>query len=203
MVPVPESGLIEHPRGLVNECIVPIVLAYSFMDPACNLASEVRFQLEDCGDGQVLLTFTHSHLPPDMMAQVGAGWHVHLDTLVAILRGEEAEEFLPAFVEQFKKYSAAVAATLVVASAAAPALADSNDAAYRIISQQRAQLLAAHDRAWKDADDLKYKISILAKERSEDVGRAQNDLQHELNRKYDDLHQIELDIRDLDKSLIH
>jgi hypothetical protein len=100
--PTPKEGLIESPCGLIKEYAPTRVLAYSFIDPSCDLASHVRFELEEC-DGQVLLTFTHSHLPPDMMAQVGAGWHVHLDTLAAILSGGEPPEFLPAFVEQFQE----------------------------------------------------------------------------------------------------
>jgi len=200
-VPIPAQGLIQNPRGLVSECTPPRILAYSFMDPSCDLASHVRFELEE-RDGKVLLTFTHSHLSPEFMAQVGAGWHVHLDTLVAILNGEEPAEFLPEFVELFKKYSAAIAATLVLSSSAAPAIADSSDTAYKVMSEQRTQLLKSYDRVWKEADDLKYKLAVLARETSQDTDRAEDDLQRELKNKYDDLHRIEVDIRDLDKAVI-
>jgi uncharacterized protein YndB with AHSA1/START domain len=200
-IPTPKEGFIESPRGLVNDCVPPKVLAYSFIEPSCDLASHVRFELEE-RDGQVLLTFTHSHLPPNMMAQVGAGWHVHLDTLAAILNGEEPPEFLPAFLEQFKKYSAALAVTLVLSSTASAAMADSSDTAYQVMNEQRARLLNVYDRVWKDTSDLKYKLSVLARERSQDTARAENDLQRELNHKTDQLHQVELDLHDLEKSMI-
>src|ERR1700723_2133385 len=43
---------------------------------------------------EVLLTVTHRRLPDRAtMLMVGAGWHMHLDVLVARARGEEPEPF--------------------------------------------------------------------------------------------------------------
>ena len=196
---MPVKGLIQHPRGLVDECTPPRVLAYSFMDPSCDLASNVRFELEE-RDGKVLLVFTHSHLPPEFMAHVGAGWHVHLDTLVAIMSGEEPVEFLPAFGELFGKYAAVIAASIIVVSSAAPAMAASDSATYKAIADQRQEYLRKYDKVWKDADQIEEQIDAL-KHSSADVNRALDDLDRELKYKYQDLRIIELDIRDLDRAV--
>ena len=55
--------------------------------------SEVRFDLALEG-AEVKLTVTHSRLPSrDMMLGVSAGWHAHLDLLVARLRETELPKF--------------------------------------------------------------------------------------------------------------
>lgn len=48
--------------------------------------SEVTFELEPVGE-EVLLTVTHRRVPtPTMLLAVSAGWHAHLDILVARMR---------------------------------------------------------------------------------------------------------------------
>jgi len=54
---------------------------------------EVRFDLEDQGDA-VLLTVTHQRLSDRASrTMVGAGWHMHLDILVARLQGRPRPSF--------------------------------------------------------------------------------------------------------------
>jgi uncharacterized protein YndB with AHSA1/START domain len=48
--------------------------------------SYIRFELTARGD-RVHLTFTHRALPIDSYPTIGAGWHAHLDTLVAQVGG--------------------------------------------------------------------------------------------------------------------
>ncbi len=56
-------------------------------------SGEVTFALETKG-GDVLLTVIHRRLPDrGMMLMVGAGWHMHLDVLVARVRGTKTEPF--------------------------------------------------------------------------------------------------------------
>lgn len=56
-------------------------------------SGDVSFELEPKGD-QVLLTLIHRHLPDrGTLLGVGAGWHTHLDVLVARARGKEPEPF--------------------------------------------------------------------------------------------------------------
>lgn len=69
------------------------------LDPPCKLAiawegsGDVSFELEAQG-GEVLLTVIHRRLPNrNMMLMVGAGWHMHLDLLVARTTGQEPEPF--------------------------------------------------------------------------------------------------------------
>jgi uncharacterized protein YndB with AHSA1/START domain len=55
--------------------------------------SEVSFELEPKGS-QVLLTLIHRRLPDRAtMLMVGAGWHMHLDILVARATGQEPTPF--------------------------------------------------------------------------------------------------------------
>jgi uncharacterized protein YndB with AHSA1/START domain len=69
----------------------PHVLEYDWIElSAPGVAtrdSYVRFELTANGD-RVHLTFTHRALPVDEYATIGAGWHAHLDTLVAQVGGE-------------------------------------------------------------------------------------------------------------------
>ena len=56
---------------------------------AWNNSGDVTFELEPRGKG-VLLTVTHRRLPDrSTMLKVGAGWHMHLDVLVARAAGNE------------------------------------------------------------------------------------------------------------------
>jgi uncharacterized protein YndB with AHSA1/START domain len=55
--------------------------------------SEVTFELTPQG-ADVRLTLTHRRLPNrDMLLGVSAGWHAHLDLMVAVLRGAEKPLF--------------------------------------------------------------------------------------------------------------
>ncbi len=60
---------------------------------AWNNSGDVTFELEPKGSG-VLLTVTHRRLPDrSTMLKVGAGWHMHLDVLVARANGKEPALF--------------------------------------------------------------------------------------------------------------
>lgn len=52
--------------------------------------SVARFELRPDGDGTILV-LDHRGLPPGSIAGYGAGWHSHLDSLEAHLRGGEAD----------------------------------------------------------------------------------------------------------------
>jgi uncharacterized protein YndB with AHSA1/START domain len=69
------------------------------LDPPRKLAitwgrsGGVSFALEPRGK-EVLLTVVHHRLPDrGTMLMVGAGWHMHLDVLVAKVRGTKTEPF--------------------------------------------------------------------------------------------------------------
>lgn len=58
-----------------------------------NGSGDVTFELEPQGNA-VLLTVTHRRLPDrSALLQVSAGWHMHLDILVARASGEEPAPF--------------------------------------------------------------------------------------------------------------
>lgn len=76
-------------EGVVTAYEPNRALAYSWGESG----SEVRFDLEPKGD-KVLLTVTHSRVVKhDMMLSVSAGWHTHLDILLARMEGREPEGF--------------------------------------------------------------------------------------------------------------
>lgn len=67
-------------------------------------SGDVTFALEPRGT-QVLLTVTHRRLPDRaMLLKVGAGWHMHLDLLVAHASGGEAEPFWDGWLRLQKEY---------------------------------------------------------------------------------------------------
>jgi uncharacterized protein YndB with AHSA1/START domain len=60
---------------------------------AWGASGDVSFELEQKGN-QVLLTLTHRRVPDrGTLLGVGAGWHMHLDVLVARATGKEPEPF--------------------------------------------------------------------------------------------------------------
>lgn len=80
------------------------------LDPPHRLAIEwgstggVSFDLQPKGD-QVLLTLTHHRvLDRATLLNVSAGWHAHLDILVAQAAGAESEPFWRTWTELKKEY---------------------------------------------------------------------------------------------------
>lgn len=65
---------------------------------------EVLFELKPAGD-KVLLKVIHRRLPNrDVTVMVGAGWHMHLDILVARVTGEEPAPFWDGWTRLRKEY---------------------------------------------------------------------------------------------------
>lgn len=79
-------------HGRIIDYDAPQLLVLGWGSPA-DAESQVRFELTPRGD-QVLLVVTHSRLASrEEMLSVSAGWHTHLDILVARLRGEAPPSF--------------------------------------------------------------------------------------------------------------
>jgi uncharacterized protein YndB with AHSA1/START domain len=75
-------------QGRITDLDPPRKLAIAWRD-----TGDVSFDLEPVGN-DVLLTLIHRRLPDRAaMLKVGAGWHMHLDILVAHARGQEPEPF--------------------------------------------------------------------------------------------------------------
>ena len=69
-----------------------------------NNSGDVTFELEPKGKG-VLLTVTHRRLPDrSTMLKVSAGWHMHLDVLVARANEEEPAPFWDGWVRLQQEY---------------------------------------------------------------------------------------------------
>ena len=85
----PEGFPEEHSmQSRITELDPPRKLAFAW-----NGSGDVSFELDPRGD-KVLLTLIHRRLPSrKMLLMVGAGWHMHLDTLVARATGKEPAPF--------------------------------------------------------------------------------------------------------------
>jgi uncharacterized protein YndB with AHSA1/START domain len=69
-----------------------------------NGSGDVSFVLESRGD-EVLLTVIHRRLPDRAtLLKVSAGWHMHLDILVARATGKEPEQFWDGWSRLQKEY---------------------------------------------------------------------------------------------------
>ena len=78
----------ERMESRITELDPPRRIAFTWQG-----SGDVSFDLEPKGD-DVLLTVTHRRIPSrDTMLKVGAGWHMHLDILVARATGEEPAPF--------------------------------------------------------------------------------------------------------------
>ena len=91
-------------KSEVTRCEPPRLLSYTFF-PEDGQGSEVTFELTSQGK-QVQLVLTHRRLEDrNEMVSVGAGWHLHLDLLAALLRGEKLPPFWPSHGRLEAEYS--------------------------------------------------------------------------------------------------
>jgi uncharacterized protein YndB with AHSA1/START domain len=103
---------IEWDGGYMQGCVrvydPPHVLEYSWVQQTSPtgpiLDSVVRFELANDG-AAVRLTLTHIALPREEYEMIGAGWHAHLDVLVARLADREIESADDIFVRVQSAYA--------------------------------------------------------------------------------------------------
>ncbi|KGQ20564.1 putative activator of Hsp90 ATPase homologue 1-like protein [Lysobacter dokdonensis DS-58] len=94
-------------QGRVTEFDPPRALAYTWGEDA-SASSEVRYELTPQGN-RVRLVLTHRRLSPDQMTSVAAGWHTHLDILVARLEDRAHEGFWREHTRLEREYVARLA----------------------------------------------------------------------------------------------
>lgn len=88
--------------GTVTRCNPPYELAYSW--DFGGEESEVCYELSEKAE-RVLLLLTHTRLGAgEQVSEVSAGWHTHLDILVAVLEGTEPRPFWQAHGEHEAVY---------------------------------------------------------------------------------------------------
>lgn len=100
----------ERPQGFDSEhrmastitaCEPPHMLAFTW-----GSTGGVSFHLRDAGD-QVLMTVTHHRVTDkDLLQKVSAGWHAHLDILVARATGHEPAPFWDTWLRLKGEYAA-------------------------------------------------------------------------------------------------
>lgn len=200
-VELPQKGTSCCIKGIISAYDPPRLISYSWNEFDWDMTSEVRFELEERGN-EVHLLLTHSRLPAFLMAGVGAGWHTHLDCVLALIKGETPAEFFSLFNPRVTQYKAALtAAGIVIASAAGSAAqASPLDPAYQSVKEARDNLMVKYDRLWKESDDLKYKMDHVDRNSGE-TGRVLVELDRELKQNNEEIHKIEFELRDLDKAL--
>jgi uncharacterized protein YndB with AHSA1/START domain len=97
-------------QGRVTACEPPRLLAYTWGGVAGD--SEVTFELADRGD-KVLLVVTHSRVSThDDLLGASAGWHTHLDILVARLADHVPPRFWATHTRLEAEYAQRFGATL-------------------------------------------------------------------------------------------
>jgi uncharacterized protein YndB with AHSA1/START domain len=96
----PDGFGAEHRmQSRITELDPPRRIAFTWSE-----GGEVSIELEAQG-GDVLLTLVHRRLPNrNYMLRVSAGWHAHLDVLVARTRGEEPGPFWDGMVKLRGEY---------------------------------------------------------------------------------------------------
>ena len=193
--------------GLINSFEPGRKLGFSWMDTADDLDSAVAIELSEKG-GQTSLVLTHSRLPEDRMHEFMAAWHAHLDILAARLANLVPPDFNKRFNQVVQKYAAIVAGTIVVTSTAAASLSVAAEAAapveqnaYQAIKSERSDLMRRYDLLWRDVDEHQRRLDLLRRDSSLEAQRQIDQLDRQLEVEYRDLHQLELDIKDLDKAL--
>ncbi len=102
----PEGFSDEHRmQSKILEVDPPHKLAFTF-----GTSGEVSIELKQQGD-QVILTLIHRRLPDrNMTLMVGAGWHMHLDVMVARISGTTPEPFWDGWSRLRKEYDRRVPA---------------------------------------------------------------------------------------------
>ena len=93
--------------------------------------------------------------------------------------------------------STAAASLSVAAEAAAPV----EQNAYQAIKSERSDLMRRYDLLWRDVDEHQRRLDLLRRDSSLEAQRQIDQLDRQLEVEYRDLHQLELDIKDLDKAL--
>lgn len=185
-------------RGLVSQFHPSDTIAYSWIDTQTALQSHVSFELTE-EDSDTKLVLTHTGLPEDKLAEFLAVWHARLDLLIARLKNLVPPDF-GATVQKLLPIYSALALTIVVS--AAPASAAVSPESYHTIQTERSHLLTKYDNHWRDADELEKEIVRLKHENTSSAEQSIDRLDQKLKNEYRDLHQIELDIRELDKALL-
>ena len=95
----PEKGKEHRLQSRITELDPPLKLSFLF-----GQSGDVSIELEPQGKN-VILTLIHRRLPDrDTMLGVGAGWHAHLDVLVARMEGREPAPFWDSWAKLKKEY---------------------------------------------------------------------------------------------------
>ncbi|MGB5083300.1 MAG: SRPBCC family protein [Methylocystis silviterrae] len=95
----PDFGDEHRMQSRITEVDPPRKLAFTWQG-----SGDVSFELEPRGD-HVLLTVIHRRLPDRAtLLKVGAGWHMHLDILVARATGKKPAPFWEGWSQLQKEY---------------------------------------------------------------------------------------------------
>ena len=93
-------------EGTVLRVERPRLLEYSWVveHVGKKLESVVTFELAPQGDSKTRLAITHRPILEGFFALTGSGWHTHLDTLTARLKGDEPAPLMQRFQAVLPRY---------------------------------------------------------------------------------------------------
>jgi uncharacterized protein YndB with AHSA1/START domain len=189
----PENGA--RIKGLVSRAEEGKALCFSWEDEVNGVSS--LLSLEFIEEGQkTKVILTHSRLPQERMHHFMACWHTFLDTLSARLRNLTPPDFNVRFREVIQVYLILVATVL----AASPALAESPNATYKIVTSEKARLMSKYDNLWRDVDKTQREMDAMKRDTAPDNSTL-NYLDKQLKDKYRDIKAVEYEIKDLDAAL--
>jgi hypothetical protein len=140
------------------------------------------------------------------MHEFMAAWHTHLDILKARLANLPPPEFRKRFSQLIAIYASVVIAFFVAGNPARASGMSSGQSpgtvAYQSIQYERNQLLKKYDQLRRDTDDLQRRVDTLKRDNTQEASKAADDLDSRLQSEFRDLHQLELQIRDLDTAML-
>lgn len=183
-------------EGVVGWCEPERGISYSWLDKQNNIESIVAFELTPMGD-KTKLVIKHSRLPRNRMQDFMAGWHTHLDVLVARLSKIAPPEFRKRFLQLLPFYTAMVLA--VVAPLASQAAGDNGT--YQALSAERNRLLQKYDDLRRDTEEMQKKMDSLKRDDSNEAAKACDQLDDAIKKDYRQMKELEGQIRDFDNAL--
>jgi len=182
-----------HVTGLVSRAEEGKSLCLSWNDESNGVTSLLSIDFVEDGD-KTKVILTHSRLPQDRIHHFMACWHTFLDTLSAKLRNITPPDFNKRFREVIQVYLILVATVL----AANPALAESANSTYKIVTSEKSRLMSKYDNLWREVDTTQREMDTLKRSNQPDANKDLDYLDKKLKDKYRDIKAVEYEIKDLD-----
>ena len=98
-----EAEGVARVEGYVSAFERPTVLGLELRGSG-SMATTLTVSLRGRDDGHTDLRLVHERVPKDELVQAAAGWHAHLDLLLACLEGSPPPDFTKRFAQLLEGY---------------------------------------------------------------------------------------------------